>query len=217
MFFQNRIYQNKPLLNKKNIKFIQKQNLLIEKYEPSIIEHNISVGEISYLIGLNSGKLNYQELSNLYFSALIHDIGKIFLSKKILYKPDRLNKKEMRYVQQHSSLGADHIEHCFSKSNLLGLDKKSKEEIVFNIKHHHEMLDGSGYPNKINSQDIPLAVQILTIADVYSALNEKRVYKNSWHNKDIFNYLKENSNQWFNGKMVNLLENIKKEKRAVNN
>lgn len=206
MFFQNKIYKNKPLLNQKSIDFIQKQHLLIKKYDPSIIDHNIAVAEIAYLLGLNSGKINYQEMSDLYFSALIHDIGKIFLSKKVLNKPDRLNSKEMRYVQQHSTFGADYIEKCFLESKSLKIDNKSKKIIVFNIRHHHELLDGSGYPNMLKINKIPLTVQILTLSDVYSALNEKRVYKKSWNIEDILEYLNKNSDKWFNEKMVNILE-----------
>jgi len=206
-------------LNKKDINFIQKQHLLIKKYDPTLIEHNISVAKISYLLGLNSNKLNFQQLSNLYFSALIHDIGKIFLSKKVLNKPDRLNSKEMQYVQQHSSFGADYIEQCFYENERIGLESSQKNKIIFHIRHHHEHLDGSGYPNNLKTKLLPLTTQILTIADVYSALNEKRVYKNSWNNEEIFDYLKSNSSQWFNKRMIYLLEDITKaqQKKLVNN
>ena len=219
MFFQNKTYKKKPLLNKYNIKFIQKQNQLIKRYDSNIIKHNISVAEISYYIGLKLESFNHEELSNLYFSALLHDIGKIFLSKKVLNKPDRLNSKEMQYVQQHSSFGAEYIEQCFDKKNILGLKDTQKEQVIFHIKHHHELLDGSGYPSQFDRKNIPLSVQILTLADVYSALDENRVYKNSWDTKEIFKYLKSNSSKWFNKTMIELLENTidKQDKQLVNN
>jgi len=216
MFFENKVYDNKLLLSKKSMDFINKQHLLINKYDLEIVKHDICVANIVYLVGSNCKKINYTQLSNLYFSALVHDIGKIFLSKKILNKPDRLTFKEMSYVQQHSTFGANFIEDKLCSNKKINLKEKDKNEIIFNIKHHHELLDGSGYPDNLNYTNLPITVQILTLADVYSALAEKRIYKSSWDNKKIFDYLNQYSSHWFNNNLVNLLENKIYEQKSVN-
>ena len=216
MLFENKLYNNKLLLNKKSVNFIKSQHLLMDKYDTELIYHSIGVAEISYLLGVNCNDINFKQLSDLYFSALIHDIGKIFLSRKILNKPGRLNSREMNYVQNHSNFGANYIKKEFVKKGSPGLNKESQKNIIFNIKHHHELLDGSGYPDRIGYKKLTLSAQVLTLADVYSALNEKRVYKDSWNTDKIFDYLNQYSQKWFNKDLINCLENIIYQQKSVN-
>lgn len=197
---------NKPLFSKNIMDFIIKQHSKMQKYDSVLLQHNIGVGELSLKIGQRCNLFNQNDLKILYFSGLLHDIGKIFLSQNILNKPDRLNVKEMNYVQQHSDFGANYIEkelNYHSLFNSVDLDK-----IVFNIKHHHEFLDGSGYPNGLKVGEIPVSTQIITVADNCVALKENRSYKDSWSDEEIINYLNKYSSYWFNEKIINFLKEI---------
>lgn len=196
----------KPLFSKNIMDFVIKQQAKMQKYDSILLQHNIGVGELSLEIGRRCNLFNQNDLKLLYFSGLLHDIGKIFLSQKILNKPSRLNVKEMNYVQQHSDFGANYIEKELNYNTLFNsIDIK---KIVFNIRHHHELLDGSGYPDELKVGEIPISTQILTISDNYVALKENRSYKDPWSDEEIIKYLNKYSSYWFNGKIINSLKEI---------
>jgi putative two-component system response regulator len=106
-------------------------------------------------------------------SAQLHDVGKIAISDAILNKPGKLDPAEFEEMKRHTIIGVEAISKISSKT----------EEHAF-LKHagifagaHHEKWDGTGYPNKLKGQDIPLEGRLMAIADVYDALISKRPYK----------------------------------------
>lgn len=111
--------------------------------------------------------LGYKKEFILYATmcAYLHDIGKIFIPHEILYKDDRLTDEEYEIMKQHTVFGY----------NLCMNDPKLKM-FAEGALYHHECLDGSGYPNGISGNAIPLASQIIHVADVYDALVTKRRY-----------------------------------------
>lgn len=107
------------------------------------------------------------DLDRLAFAALVHDIGKAVVPVSILDKPGPLTQEEMAVMREHPAAGADII----SRSPDI-------EKIVIDVvRHHHEYLDGSGYPDGLQGDQIPDLVRIVTIADIFGALVEKRSYK----------------------------------------
>ncbi len=108
-------------------------------------------------------------------AAPMHDIGKIAVDDVILRKPGRFNDEEFKKMQIHSAEGA-RIVHEILKDT----DDETFKKIAENVAHyHHERWDGSGYPEKLKGEEIPLEARIMAIADVYDALVSKRVYKES--------------------------------------
>lgn len=104
--------------------------------------------------------------NNLLYSALFHDIGKVFISEKILYKKDKLTQAEYLIIKEHPKKGCE---------MLRGL--KLSEDIYEAVLHHHERYDGSGYPEGLNKREIPLFSRIIGIADAFDAMTSDRAYR----------------------------------------
>jgi putative two-component system response regulator len=119
-------------------------------------------------------QLDSMSIDLLFKSAPLHDIGKVGIPDGILLKPDKLTSEEFEIMKQHSELGARIIATAEQ-----GLDTPSSflrfaREIAH---HHHENWDGSGYPDGLSGEAIPLSARLMAVADVYDALISKRCYK----------------------------------------
>ena len=120
-------------------------------------------------------QLSNDFIKNLIKAAPMHDLGKIAVDDVILRKPGRFEPEEFEKMKAHASEGA-RIVHAI----LEGTDDEAFHEIAENVAHyHHERWDGSGYPEGLKSEEIPIEARIMAIADVYDALVSKRVYKES--------------------------------------
>jgi putative two-component system response regulator len=101
----------------------------------------------------------------------MHDIGKVAIPDSILLKPGALDAREYAAMQQHTTIG-----HAILKDSVSTLLQKAAEIALT----HHEKFDGSGYPNRLKMQDIPLSGRICAISDVFDALTSVRPYKHAW-------------------------------------
>ncbi len=118
--------------------------------------------------------LDPHHLDMLFKSAPLHDIGKVGIPDRVLLKPGRLDEDEMAIMRTHSALGADAIARAEA---LLGTPLAflaTAREIALG---HHEKWDGSGYPQGLSGEDIPVSARLMAVADVYDALTTRRVYK----------------------------------------
>lgn len=111
-------------------------------------------------------QLQDQEIRDIYFAGWVHDLGKIGIPDIVLLKPDRLTTAEYALIQQHSALSGIILERMDAWKHLIPL-----------VRHHHERMDGKGYPDGLAGEDIPLGARILAIADIYDALTSRRVYR----------------------------------------
>lgn len=110
---------------------------------------------------------------NLIRSAPMHDLGKITIDDNVLRKPGKYEPFEYEIMKTHAASGAKIV-----KEILEGIENKEFVNMAINVAHyHHERWDGSGYPEKLKGEEIPLEARIMAIADVYDALVSKRVYK----------------------------------------
>lgn len=137
-------------------------------------------------------------------AAPMHDIGKIGIPDTVLLKQGPLDENEWDIMKQHTNIGHEILSGSNSKYLRMGAS------IALN---HHEKFDGSGYPNGLRGEEIPIEARIVAVADVYDALTTKRPYKNSWNIPDAVNFLKNNSGSQFDPKCINAfvaqLDNIK--------
>ena len=107
----------------------------------------------------------------------MHDLGKIAVDDDILRKPGRFTPEEFEKMKAHAAEGAKVIHEI-----LLHTDDDSFKKVAENVAHyHHERWDGSGYPEKLAGEQIPIEARIMAIADVYDALVSKRVYKEAFY------------------------------------
>ena len=105
----------------------------------------------------------------------MHDLGKIAVDDAILRKPGRFTPEEFEQMKKHAAEGARIVDQILKDT-----DDDEFHRIAVNVAHyHHERWDGSGYPEKLAGEQIPLEARIMAIADVYDALVSKRVYKES--------------------------------------
>ena len=118
--------------------------------------------------------LTAQNIAMLYKSAPLHDIGKVGIPDRILLKPGRYDAAEFEIMKRHSALGRDAIE--FAEKSL-----GTKVEFLSMAKEiaycHHEKWDGSGYPQGLAGDDIPVTARLMALADVYDSLISRRIYK----------------------------------------
>jgi putative nucleotidyltransferase with HDIG domain len=129
--------------------------------------HSINTAFYSMLIG-NWLNLPGKQLCELISASLLHDIGKTKIPNNILNKQGRLNKEEYEIVKEHSVLGYEIIKDSTA------FRKELKEAVLL----HHERMDGSGYPYGLKGKAIGLYARIISIADVYDAMTQNRIYKN---------------------------------------
>lgn len=122
-------------------------------------------------------EVNLQDLQN---AAMCHDVGKSLIPEKILNKKGKLTSEEKEIMDLHSELGYEILKGS-------GLNKNTLEI----IKYHHQTLDGAGYPTVGAKYECPKSVQILNVADKYSALTEERAYKKAFSREDALNIISE--------------------------
>ena len=142
--------------------------------------HIARVGHYAYLIAQGL-QLSPQDQALVLDAAAMHDIGKVGIPDYILLKPGRLDDEEMAIMRQHASLGHDLLKG--SSSLLL----QAGATIALG---HHEKFDGSGYPQGLSGEDIPIFGRIVAVADVFDALTSERPYKKPWALEDAADYLR---------------------------
>jgi HD-GYP domain-containing protein (c-di-GMP phosphodiesterase class II) len=104
--------------------------------------------------------------SDLYLAGLLHDVGKIGIDDVVLKKPGRLSPDEFRKIQSHVEIGVNILK-----------DLKKLSHILPGVRHHHEKVDGTGYPGHLSGEEIPLEARILAVADSYDAMSSSRPYR----------------------------------------
>ena len=114
-------------------------------------------------------------------AALLHDVGKAFIPVAILDKPGELTEEEMNEIRQHPRRGYD----------TLAAQGSFPPEMLDVVLHHHEFLDGSGYPNGLRSNQISDIVRVITIVDIYAALVEKRAYRMEYTHARAFSMMED--------------------------
>lgn len=161
--------------------------------------HVIRMSHYAQVLGIAAG-MSETMADMLLDAAPMHDIGKIGIPDAILQKPGRLDEQEWAIMQTHAQIGEEIIGK--DDSELLTMAR------IVAISHH-ERWDGSGYPNALAGEDIPMVGRIVAIADVFDALTSVRPYKDSWSVDDTVAYLQQQAGKQFEPKLVSLfIENL---------
>ena len=134
----------------------------------SVINHGIAVSNLAYQVGETIG-LPQDQCYELSLAGVLHDIGKLRLSRYVSGKENPLVVEEIKYVRRHPQLGCEALQNRGYSSFVL--------ETIY---YHHENYDGSGYPQNLQGEEIPLGSRILRVCDTYAALTEKRPYREAF-------------------------------------
>jgi putative nucleotidyltransferase with HDIG domain len=140
----------------------------VRRHHEGTYQHCLLVTGTAVAFGLNLG-LAKMDIERLYSAAMFHDIGKAKIPIAVLDKPGRLDAQERAVIETHPAAGYEALKGTRGVS----------PEILDAIRHHHEYLDGSGYPDALCAANISDIVRILTISDIFAALIEDRRYRPS--------------------------------------
>lgn len=148
----------------------------------------------------------------LYISAPLHDIGKVAIPDSILMKPGKLTEEEFEIMKKHTLYGRDAIR---ATSGKLG-KRETFLHIAEEIAHtHHEKWDGTGYPQGLKGEAIPISGRLMALADVYDALISKRVYKPPFSHEKAFSIILEGSGTHFDPDVVDAFRHIESSFRQI--
>ncbi len=141
--------------------------------------------------------LDQDKIDIIVSASALHDVGKIAIPDNILLKPGRLTDEEFACMKTHTSRGSEILQ------NIRNAWDDEYGKISYQIcRHHHEKFDGRGYPDGLVGDDIPIAAQIVSIADVYDALVNERVYKDAFSKEEAFRMITEGECGKFNPKLL---------------
>ena len=174
--------------------------------DPETAEHQQRMASYSLLIAREVAaihKLTDPVINYIYLYAPLHDIGKIMIADDILLKAGALSKEEFLIMQGHTNKGDDLAEKLI---NVYQLSESPYISILRAIiRWHHEKMDGSGYPDGLTAKQIPIAVRIVAVADIFDALTSVRPYKAAWTNAQAFQELKKLAGSKLDSRCVDAL------------
>lgn len=142
-------------------------------------------------------------IENLCKASMLHDIGKVGIPDNILLKPGKLTSEEFEIIKQHPIIGSNvlaELYNMYPNNSFLKLGHSI-------VRYHHEKWDGSGYPNGISQDEIPLSARIMAIVDVYDALRSKRIYKDSYGHEHSIDVIKEGKGKHFDPDITDIFIN----------
>lgn len=171
--------------------------LSIEAKDPYTEGHCDRLSESSEALAKRLS-LSEEELVALRRGGVIHDIGKVAVPDQILLKPGPLTPDERKVMQQHTVVGAG-----------ICSPLKSFRSVLPIIRHHHEKIDGSGYPDGLKGDKIPLTARILQTVDIYDALTTDRPYRKAMAPEQALGVMREEVKKgWWDGALVDELETM---------
>jgi putative nucleotidyltransferase with HDIG domain len=150
----------------------------VQHHHDPTYKHCLMVTGTAVAFGRHVG-FNMHDINRVTVGALLHDVGKVVVPVEILEKPGKLTPKEFEILKRHTTAGKEMLEQA-------GAFESEMLELVLS---HHEYLDGTGYPHGLKGDQIPDLVRLITIADIFSALVEKRSYKAAMSNQAAYDVL----------------------------
>ncbi|MDH5179332.1 MAG: two-component system response regulator [Gammaproteobacteria bacterium] len=162
--------------------------------------HIIRMSKYSQLLGRAAG-MSEEDSDMILNASPMHDIGKIGIPDNILLKPGKLTPEEWEIMKTHSVIGAE-ILSSSNKTKSSRLMQMAREIAMT----HHEKWDGSGYPDGLQGERIPLVGRVVAVADVFDALTTSRPYKKAWPEQEAVQYIRDNRGRHFDPHLVDLFD-----------
>lgn len=173
--------------------------LSIEAKDPYTEGHCERLSQYSVALARRLGRPEEQQIA-LRRGGIVHDIGKVAVPENILQKPGPLTAEERKIMEQHTVVG-----------ERICAPLKSFHEVLPIIRSHHERIDGTGYPDGLKGNEIPLTARILTTVDIYDALTTDRPYRKALPQAEAFATIREEVKRgWWDGSLVDEFEALLK-------
>jgi HD-GYP domain-containing protein (c-di-GMP phosphodiesterase class II) len=181
---QLREQENKQLLES----FFATMAATLDARDPYTAGHSLRVADFAMKIGQMAG-LTFQQLLQLRKAALLHDIGKIGIPDTVLLKEERLTDEEFDLIKKHPVIGADIL------AQVQPFD--AMKPLMPGVRYHHERYDGTGYPEQLAGENIPIYGRIIAVADAYDAMTSDRPYRKGMTHEKALAILEEGKGtQW---------------------
>ncbi|HHU93070.1 MAG TPA: HD-GYP domain-containing protein [Halanaerobiaceae bacterium] len=163
---------------------------ILEIHDSYTRGHSENVARISSLLAKEMGYSN-AEIRNIEWAGLVHDIGKILISKRILNKKGVLTAEEYEEIKKHSIWGYEVL-----------VNSEELKEVALYVRHHHERWDGKGYPDSLQGQQIPEVARIIALADSWDTMRSDRVYRKKLSREIAIQELIDNRGKQFDPEIV---------------
>jgi len=147
-------------------------------------------------------KLPSEEIERIKKAAILHDLGKIGISEKLLRKKSSLTKKEFEEIKKHPQIGVDILRPIYFLHDVIPF-----------MLHHHEKWNGKGYPDHLKGKDIPMGARIISLADAYQALTSRRAYRKSYSKEEAIRIIRKGAGVNFDPAVVKVFIKILKHKK----
>lgn len=189
-------------IKEQNLQTIRALVAAIDARDPYTRGHSEQV--MRYSVGLAQALgFSPEQVERIKYGALLHDIGKIGIRDDVLLKPGRLTDDEFALMACHPQIGAEILRHI-----------KSLGDVIPTIQHHHERLDGAGYPEGKVGGEISDGARIVAIADAFDAMTSDRAYRKAMSREEAFQILLKGSNIHWDGRFVTAFMEMMRQKTA---
>jgi len=159
-------------------------------YTEHVVWHHSGTAALCGLVAAKMG-LDPHIMREALQAALVHDMGKFFMPRECLWKYGRLDREEKAVMERHSAEGAEFLAH-----------RGFSEEVVLAVRHHHERWDGTGYPDGLRGEEIPLLARVVGVCDALDAMTEGRHYAGRLGPQDIIKEIEAGAGSQFDPQVV---------------
>ena len=165
--------------------------------------HSDQVAYYAVKLGRKLG-LNSEELDKLYWSGIVHDVGKIGIPDNILNKPGKLTDEEFEIMKRHPIIGKEILSQVETLKDIMPI-----------IYHHHERVDGRGYPEKIKGEDIPFLARLISVVDAYDAMTSDRAYRKAMPPSKAASILEDGAGTLWDEELVDYWLRVLKQEKKI--
>ena len=188
---------------------VEFRNLESKQHIKRIREFTLCLGKSMMKLYPECG-LTPEQLDQIGWASSLHDIGKIAIPDNIILKPGKLTDDEFELIESHTTKGAEIILHS------VRLNDKTIFDHAYDIaRHHHEKYDGKGYPDGLKGDEISIAAQLVSLADVYDALVSKRVYKAAYEPDKAYQMIMGGHSGAFSPQLLKAFEEVRAEFESI--
>ena len=179
---------------------------VIESRSKETGNHVHRVAKVSHLLAMAAG-LDEKQAELLELASPMHDVGKIGIPDKILFKPAKLSHEELAVIRTHTEIGVEILKN--SRREIM-------EAAVLAAQQHHERWDGNGYPRGLKGEEIHIFGRIISLADVFDSLIHRRAYKDAWGLDRVLDYIRDERGRHFDPALVDIFLNNIESVMAIN-
>jgi len=214
--FLNRAYLTKVILSKITSSFavlVDKKDNETGGHIQRMVSYSVLIAKALSKLDIEGYEVDKEMILNIERNAAIHDIGKVGIPDAILKKPGPLTSDEWEIMKTHATIGGDIFKDIREDMSMFDHDFYEVAEVI--ARYHHEKYDGTGYPEGLKGQEIPLIARIVACADVFDALTSKRIYKRAFTFEEAVDIIRKESGYHFDPNIVKAFDKAKDKIHSV--